>query len=96
MTNTITVYGQPVAITEETILATRQWYVDNAKACIHEALRYVRSGGKEGFFVNNIHRYIHAKRASIRDTIKGRSDHTLAFAQRAVYIQTGQDVPLLQ
>lgn len=75
-------------ITDETILATRQWYADNAQACIDEA----RSGATR---VNDLERYCAWREQCIVDSLAGNGDHTLAFIQRALFIQTGECVPLL-
>lgn len=77
-----------VRLTPETIKATRQWFADNALACIAEA----ESGS---VFVNDpkSHREWCMQRHA--DALAGRSDHTLTFLQRAHWIQTGEMVPLL-
>lgn len=84
----ITVHNQPVTITEETILKTRQWYADNAQACIDEAV-----SGKVR--VNGLSEYIEWRRQGAADTLAGKLDHTFAFIQIAYYLQTGISVPLL-
>ncbi|GAA0347403.1 hypothetical protein GCM10008931_43360 [Oceanobacillus oncorhynchi subsp. oncorhynchi] len=77
-----------VNLTENTIQETRQWFHDNALACIREV--------EEGkVFVNNREHYIDLQRKSAREYIKGKHDHILAFLQRAHYIQTGESVALM-
>lgn len=84
----VTVHGKPVAIAPETITATRQWFYDNAMACITEA----ESGA---VCVNDLASYREWRLQQAADDLAGKSDHTFAFAQRAVFIQTGECVPLL-
>jgi hypothetical protein len=76
-----------VELTEETIQRTRQWFADNAQACIREA----ESGRTR---VNDLARYVAWRRERIADSLAGKSDHTFAFLQRAHWIQTGECVPL--
>lgn len=92
---TIHVHGVPVVLTVETIRATRQWYADNAAACIAEAREYVETGGKSGTRVNNLESYVAWREQAAADSLAGKGDHTVAFIQRAYYIQTGESVPLL-
>ena len=75
-------------LSPETIHATRQWFADNALACIAE----VESGDVR---VNNRERYFAQCRQRHADALAGKGDHTFAFRQRAHYIQTGECVPLL-
>ena len=88
MTKTVTVYGEPVTLTDATIQATRQWYADNAAACIAEAA----SGAVR---VNDLQSYCAWQLQSAAESLAGKWDHTFAFVQRAVMIQTGQCVPML-
>jgi hypothetical protein len=73
---------------EATIQATRQWYADNALACIAE----VRSGAVR---VNDPEGYFLECRQRHADALAGKWDHTWAFRQQAHFIQTGESVPLL-
>lgn len=77
-----------IAITHETILKTREHFADNARACIND----VRSGTLRP---NNPERYIAEEQSLIADILDGKSDHTLTFVQRALWIQTGECPPLL-
>lgn len=73
----------PQTITkEQAVITTRQWFADNAQACINEAV----SGQVR---VNNMASYVadHAQR--IQGCLAGSWDHTLAFQQRVLFIQTG-------
>lgn len=74
--------------TEETIQKTRQWFADNALACIAE----VESGKVR---VNDPERYFANKRQDHTDFLAGKYDHTFAFLQRAHYLQTGESVAFL-
>lgn len=73
----------PQTITkEQAIITTRQWFADNAQACINEAV----SGQLR---VNDLTKYITEQTQSIQDSLAGKWDHTLAFQQRVLFIQTG-------
>lgn len=84
----VIVYNKPIEITPETVQKTREWYADNARACIEEA-----TAGK--FHVNDLAKYVSWQRERIRESLSGEWDNTLTFVQRAVYLQTGESVPLL-
>lgn len=75
-------------ITNETILKTRQWYYDNAMACIAE----VKSGEVK---VNNPEKYFDDCNRRAKEYLEGKWDHTLAFCQTAHYLQTGECHPIL-
>lgn len=73
----------PQTITkEQAVIAARQWFADNAQACIDEAI----SGQVR---VNNLTSYVVDQTQRIQDCLAGKWDHTLAFQQRVVYVQTG-------
>lgn len=75
--------AEPVAITkEQAVITTRQWFADNAQACIDEAI----SGQLQ---VNDLVKYVQDQTQRIQDSLKGKWDHTLAFQQRVLYVQTG-------
>lgn len=73
---------------EQAIITTRQWFADNAQACIDEAV----SGQVR---VNNLTSYIADQTQCIQDSLSGKWDHTLAFQQRVLYVQTGKCYPIL-
>ena len=77
-----------VELTQETILATRQWFADNAMACIAE----VESGAVK---VNDPEKYFAWRKESAANSLAGKNDHTFTFMQRAHYLQTGECVALL-
>lgn len=77
-----------VELTEETIQKTRVWFHDNALDCIEE----VRSGK---VMVNDPESYFSWREEQAADALKGNSDHTVAFLQKAYFIQTGESVALL-
>ena len=81
--------GKELGITGCTILATRNWYAENAQLCIDEAV----SGEVR---VNDLDTYIEWRKSNIVASLIGLLDHTVAFLQMAVYIQTGESVPLLK
>lgn len=73
----------PQTITkEQAVITTRQWFADNAQACIDEAV----SGQVR---VNNLTSYIADQTQRIQDSLTGKWDHTLTFQQRVFYVQTG-------
>jgi len=84
----ITVNRKPVTLTNETIAATRAWYIDNAQKCIEQA----ESGEVR---VNNLKKYVQWQNERIKDMTAGLNDQTLGFIQQAYYIQTGESVALL-
>ncbi len=75
-------------LTPETIQQTRQWYADNAMACIAE----VQEGRVR---VNNPESYFARCLQDRADAMAGKFDHSFAFRQRAHYFQTGECVPIL-
>lgn len=77
-----------VALTNESIQAARQWYHDNALACIAA----VKNGE---YRVNDEARYFKDMEENAQEYLDGKWDHTLAFLQRAHFIQTGECVALL-
>lgn len=77
-----------VEITQETILKTRQHFVDNAYACIAEVMDgKVKVNDSAKYFTDCLDRA--AMFAS------GRGDYSVTFAQRAHWIQTGECIALL-
>lgn len=75
--------AEPVVVTkEQAIITARQWFADNAQACIDEAV----SGQLR---VNDLTKYVKDQTQRIKDSLDGKWDHTLAFQQRVVYVQTG-------
>jgi hypothetical protein len=77
-----------VTLTQDTIQKARQWFADNAQACIDE----VRSGEVK---VNDPESYFEWRKQSASDTLDGKNDHTFAFLQCAYWIQTGECIALL-
>lgn len=77
-----------VQFTPETIAAARQSFADGAMACIEE----VQSGAVH---VNDPEGYFAWRRECARRALAGEYDHSFAFWQRAVYIQTGECPALL-
>lgn len=90
---TLHIHGKPVILTVETIKKTFQWYADNQRACAKAA-----QNGE--FFVNDLEDYVsdcnaraQVYEAQIESGPFGRL--SLAFLQRAYYIQSGESVPML-
>jgi len=75
-------------ITHETIIKTREFFRDNAMACIAE----VKSGEVK---VNNPDAYYRWREQSAIDAMSGKYDGTVSFLQRALYIQTGECLAIL-
>ena len=74
-------------LTSETVQAARQFFANNARACIAEA----RAGV---FFVNDLERYVRDRERDACDALAGGWDHSFTFRQHAYFIQTGKSVPL--
>jgi uncharacterized short protein YbdD (DUF466 family) len=74
-------------LTAESITAARQFFADNANACIADAV----SGAVK---VNNLDKYVSHQRKAHDDALSGVYDHTFAARQRAYFIQTGHSVAL--
>jgi len=77
-----------VEITPETVYATREFFAQLSLDCIADA----QSGATP---VNDLDGYIAWRERCISDSLSGSGDHTLAFLQRAFFIQTGECPPLL-
>lgn len=77
-----------IEITQATIKATREHFIDNCKACILDA-----TNGK--FRVNDLNKYIEWQTKYIESTNNGENDHTLTFLQRALWLQTGNMIAIL-
>lgn len=80
-----------VTITQESIIACRKWFADNADACIREA--------EDGTAPLASHYPIELYREKMVErkeaALAGEFDHTFTFIQRAHYIQTGECIALL-
>lgn len=78
-------------ITEESILACRQWFADNAQACVSDV--------EQGFVRMPFHvlesQYKEKMQKIAKAALAGEYDHTFTFMQRAYHIQTGESVALL-
>ena len=77
-----------VLLTEDTINKTCQWYADNAQGCINEVLNGEVT-------VNDIDSYIEEKIKSKADYLDKNFELGLWFYQKALYIQTGESVAIL-
>jgi hypothetical protein len=77
-----------VEITKETIVKTRQHFIDIHRACIADAI-----SGKTR--VNDLRRYIHSEDDRIFALEEGLSDYSLTFVQAALWIQTGGCVGII-
>ena len=80
-----------VEITQESIIAARQWCADNYHACIDEVL--------SGKVVLPSHTapldYFARQKSQALASLAGECDHSFAFMQKAHYLQTGESVALL-
>ena len=77
-----------IEITNETVIATRAYYIDNCEKCIVGAIN-------GDFRVNDLDKYIKWQRQCIVRTTNGENDHTLTFLQHALWLQTGETVAIL-
>lgn len=77
-----------IEITQETIEATRQYYINLYRACIEDA-----TSGRVR--VNDLAKYVESEERHIARMMAGESDHTLTFVQHALYIQTGECIGIL-
>jgi len=84
---TIRVNEHPVTITDETIQLTRDWFSQNARNVVSNT-----TIGKDK--PNEPDRWIAYWRQREQDVINGKFDHSIAFIQRAIFIQTGGSVPM--
>jgi len=75
-------------LTPESIRATREWFMRNALACIHDAVTGVSR-------VNDLQAYVLWCAERYDAAHAGEADHTFTFWQRAYALQTGVCVPLL-
>ena len=80
-----------VTITQESIIACRKWFADNADACVREAED--RTAPLASHYPIELYREKMAARKA--SALAGEFDHTFTFMQRAHYIQTGECVALL-
>ena len=78
-------------LTPETIQSTRQWFADNADACVREA----EDGTAPLASHYPLEKYRRDMAERKRAALAGEYDHTLTFLQRAYFIQTGESVALL-
>ena len=72
----------------EATIATRKWFVENARKCITEA-----QSGKT--HVNDLASYVAWREQAVEDYLSGKNDNTFTFWQRRHFIQTGECVPFL-
>lgn len=87
----IRVHGEKVILTKDTIVKTREWFIQNELGCIAE----VESGE---VYLNpeyGFDRYKGDCLSNIEKIKQGEWDHSLTFVQRAYYIQSGKSVGLL-
>lgn len=80
--------GERILLTEDTINKTCKWYADNAQSCIDEVL-----SGK--VTVNDIESYTEGKIKTKADYLARNFELGLWFYQKALHIQTGESVAIL-
>ena len=84
-----------VEITQESTIAARKWFADNALACA-AAARSRSDVLQDGeFYVNDLEQYRASKALHARECLAGEYDHTFTHLQKAYYLQTGISVALL-
>lgn len=77
-----------IEIKQDTILKTRQWFIDNCNDCISEAKNGV-------FHVNDLDGYIYSNMKEIEEYRSGKYDNHLGFIQKAIHIQEGVSLPIM-
>lgn len=78
-------------MTDATRLETRQWFADNAMACVRAA-----EDGTEPLASHYpVARYRAEQERHATELLAGKWDHTFTFQQRAYWIETGECVALL-
>ena len=87
-TQTVRVYNERVLLNENDIKNTCLSFAVNAQKCIDEAV----SGE---VFINNIESYVQDKQQDIINYKNGNFTPWLGFWQTAVYLKTGESVPML-
>jgi hypothetical protein len=75
-------------LTEIAMQQTRQWFADNALAAAEDA----RAGRTR---VNDLEGYLRDSERRAAYFLAGEGDSSVAFLQRAYYVQTGESVALL-
>ena len=78
-----------VELTPEAIEEARAWFIQNARECVADA----ESGRQR---VNDLESYRAWRLQHIADLEAGRGLYSVAFLQRAYFLQTGESVPLLR
>lgn len=78
-------------LTPETIQVTRQWFADNADACVREA----EDGTAPLASHYPLEKYRALQETAKQHALTGCIDRTFTFLQRAYFIQTGESVALL-
>lgn len=79
----IHVNGKLVVITDQTILATNQWFADNAQGCIDEAL----SGA---VFCNDVDEVVKRNEKRKAEYLSGNFDLWLGYYQQAYLSKPGK------
>lgn len=77
----VIVNGQEITLTNDTIQKTKEYFIDNAKQCIDDAVNGVVT-------VNDLEKCVRYYLDRI-EKIKSYERYSLAFIQKAVEIQTG-------
>lgn len=77
-----------VTLTAESIAAARQQGAQLCQSCIDEVI-----GGQ--VYVNDPEQYVRWRREQIGAHLSGAYDGSVAFMQKAYWIQTGEDVAIL-
>lgn len=83
----VNVNGNRVQLTDQTITKTCKWFADNAQGCIDEVLSGIVK-------VNDQDTYIKTKEVLKESYLSHEFELGFWFYQRALYIQTGENVPL--
>jgi len=84
-----------VELQSDSILAARRWFAENALACSAAARSRSEALDAHTFHVNDLTTYKAAKTTLAAECLMGEYDTTLAFMQKAYFIQTGACPALL-
>ncbi len=84
-----------VELRADSIQAARRWFAENALACSAAARSRNEALDAHTFYVNDLTTYKTAKTKLAAECLAGEYDTTLAFMQKAYFIQTGECPGLL-
>lgn len=87
-TQTVRVYDKRVLLNINDIELASLSFAHNAQCCVDEAI----SGE---VFVNDLDKYVNEKQQDIENYKTGNFNPWLGFWQHAIYLKTGQSIPVM-